>query len=134
MLHSTFISIKLIRYFSCVIRNAPFPARFTKINFPLAKSPTEEIISATFANYFARNVTQSVLRIETFTEPLHSCQKQSTSSIQFPYQMFSLNIIFKTFVPFGFQCQYSLACLFGSRFSMHSSSSFSLSAFRERSK
>jgi len=116
MPHSTFIFIKLIRYFSCVIRNAPFPGRFPKINFHLATSPAPEITTATFANSFARTYTQSVLRIETLKAPLYSCQQQSISSTKLHSLIFSLNIFFKTFVLFGFPFQYSLQCLFGSCF------------------
>jgi len=58
MPHSTFISIKLIRYFSCVIRNAPFPARFTKIKFSHETLPTAEITSATFT-YFLHALTHN---------------------------------------------------------------------------
>jgi len=116
MPHSTFISIKLIRYFSCVIRNATLPASFTKIKFPHATSSAAEISSATFSNSFARTYTQSVLRRETLKAPPYSCQQQSISSTKLHSLIFSMNIFFKTFVLCGFPFHYSLKCLFGSCF------------------
>jgi len=51
MFNYTFISIKLIHYFSRVIRNAPCHATFTKIKFPFALLQNAELSSTTFANY-----------------------------------------------------------------------------------
>jgi len=98
MFNSTLISIKLIHYFSCVLRNAPCRATFTKIKFPLATSTTAELSSTTFANSFANISTQSVPRIETLKATLCSCYQQSTSSSQFLSQIFSLNNFLITFL------------------------------------
>jgi hypothetical protein len=45
----TFLSIKIVRYFGCLIRHVPFPAIFTKIKSLLATLPTAKLPSATFA-------------------------------------------------------------------------------------
>ena len=80
MLDFIFISIKFIHYFSCVVRNAPFPASFTKLKFPLAASPTAELPAATLAVPFTPTSAQSVLGIESLKAPRRCCQQQSTSS------------------------------------------------------
>jgi len=53
----SFISIQIIHYFSCVIRNTFFPASFTNIHSCLATSPTAKHSSLTFAISFSLTST-----------------------------------------------------------------------------
>ena len=100
----TFISIKLFNYFSCVIRNAPSPASFTKIKYPLASSQTAKFLHKQLHFYII-----IVLYIESlkllFRAVNSNCLLQVVFSSVFP------NIVFYPFWLFGFQFQSSLVWL-----------------------
>ena len=67
----TFISIKIIRYFSCVTRTAPL------MTSPLAITQTTKLSSVTFAISFCSLLHNhhSFLQMESIKAPPHICQQ-----------------------------------------------------------
>jgi len=74
----TFTSIKIIHYFSCVMKISLFPASFTKIKSHFLTSPSAKLSSATHAISFLLTSTYhhySILHMESLRAPLQSCQQ-----------------------------------------------------------
>jgi hypothetical protein len=132
----TFLFIKIMHYFSFVIRNVPRPDRFTKIKFPRATSPAAKLRQQHLHFLFhslLHDLHYSVLHVRSSKAPLHSCQQQSTSYSQFSSQVFSHDIFFYPLWLLGFQLHSPLVCLSGSCFLHALFPSFSWSSFSERS-
>ena len=93
----TFTSIKIIHYFSCVMKISLLLASFTKIKYPFLASPSAKLSSATCAISFLLTSTYHhypVLHTESLRPPLQSCQQSSACSSLFSSKVFSLNISF----------------------------------------